>query len=212
VPGNYTVTFRREGLSTQALAIDLPIGLGANRTDVDVRLTPSVGTVSGIVEVNGSGPVGGVTVLLASTNLERRTISAHDPLGEYQFDAIPPGSYTMTFSKVGLESQTMLVEVAAGGSVEVETLKLERQTRVFGIFERNDIPVGGVIVEVVLADDLSAVAAVTQSNRLGEFEIFGLVPNIRYRLIYIFAGSDQGSILLQLSVAQELDLEIIELL
>jgi hypothetical protein len=171
-----------------------------------------VGTVSGIVEVNGGGPVGGVTVLLASTNLERRTISAHDPAGEYQFDAIPPGSYTMTFSKVGLESQTMLIEVAAGGSVEVETLKLERQTRVFGKFERNDIAVGGVIVEVVLADDLSAVAAVTQSNRLGEFEVFGLIPNIRYRLIYIFAGSDQGSILLQLSVAEELDLEIIELL
>jgi hypothetical protein len=212
VPGNYTVTFRREGLSTQALAVDLPIGLGANRTDVDVRLTPSVGTVSGIVEVNGGGPVGGVTVLLASTTVERRTISANDPAGEYQFDAIPPGSYTMTFSKQGLESQTMLIDVAAGQAVEVETLKMERQTRVFGKFERNDIPVGGVIVEVVLADDLSAVAAVTQSNRLGEFEIFGLIPNIRYRLIYIFAGSDQGSILLQLSVAQELDLEIIELL
>jgi hypothetical protein len=102
VPGNYTVTFRREGLSTQALAVDLPIGLGANRTDVDVRLTPSVGTVRGIVEVNGvgssGGPVGGVTVLLASTTVERRTISANAPAGEYRFDAIPPGSYTMTFS------------------------------------------------------------------------------------------------------------------
>jgi hypothetical protein len=212
VPGNYTVTFRREGLSTQALAVDLPIGVGANRSDVDVRLTPSVGTVRGIVEANGFGPVGGVMVVLDSTNLERRTISANDPAGEYQFDLLPPGSYTMTFSRRGLESQTMLIEVEAGGLVEVEKLILERQTRVFGKFTRNDLAVGGVIVEVVLADDLSAVAAVTQSNRLGEFEIFGLTPNIRYSLIYIFAGSDQGSILVQLSVAQELDLDEIELL
>lgn len=212
VPGNYTVTFRREGLSTQALAVDLPIGLGANRTDVDVILSPSVGTVRGVVEINGGGSVGGVSVVLASSAAERRTISANDPAGTYQFDGLPPGSYTVTFSKVGLESQTILVEVAAGGSTAVETLKMERQTRVFGKFQRNGIAVGGAIVEVVLADDLSAVAAVTQSNRLGEFEIFGLVPNIRYTLIYIFAGSDQGSILLQLSVAEERNLGTIGLM
>ena len=211
VPGNYTVTFRGEGLSAQALAVDLPIGVGADRNDVNVRLTPAVGTVRGIVAERGGAAAGGVSVVLASANVERRTISANDPLGRYQFDTLPPGSYTLTFTKRGLESQTLLIDVAAGQVVDVERLDMDRQTRVFGTFTRNGLPVGGVTVEVVEADNLSVVAAEVVSNRLGEFEVFGLTPNVRYNLIYIFAGSDQGSLLVQLGVAEARNLGTIAL-
>lgn len=211
VPGSYTVTFRREGLRAQAIAVDLPIGVGADRTDVDVTLTPAVGTVRGIVAVRDGNPTGGVEVVLASATVERRTISADLPLGRYQFDALPPGSYTLTFTRRGLESQTLLIDVAAGQIVEVDRLDMDRQTRVFGKFERNGLPVGRVFVEVVLADDLGVVAAETESDRLGNFEIFGLTPNVRYQLIYAFAGSDQGSVLVQLGVAEARNLGTIVL-
>jgi protocatechuate 3,4-dioxygenase beta subunit len=216
VPGNYTVTFRGEGLRPQALAVDLPVGIGADRNDINVRLSPALASIRGSVgqrtvgEREG-GLAAGVTVVLASSTLERRTITANDPIGQYEFNNLPPGSYTVTFSKRGLVAQTLLIEVAAGQIVEVPLLEMDLQTRIFGKFVRNDLPVGGVIVEVVLAENQTVVAATTQSDRLGEFEIFGLTPNIRYSVIFIFAGSDQGSLLIQLGVSEELDLEEIEL-
>jgi hypothetical protein len=83
-------------------------------------LDPSSGTIQGRVDEQCSAPGGqcrisaadGVVVTLRSSTLQR-TISPTDlPVerkGSFRFDNVPPGSYTLTVTRPGSPTQTILV-------------------------------------------------------------------------------------------------------
>lgn len=72
----------------------------------------TTGTLSGHV-IDGQGlALPGVTVTVASPNLQgvRTTISSSN--GDYIFTALPPGTYTVTFELTGFEQQQRTISVA----------------------------------------------------------------------------------------------------
>lgn len=71
----------------------------------------------GIVSVSGSGePVNGATISLSPGG--RTTVSGSD--GQYQFDALDPGQYTITVQKDGYATNRKNVKAVSGESVRAD--------------------------------------------------------------------------------------------
>jgi 5-hydroxyisourate hydrolase-like protein (transthyretin family) len=124
-PGTYTVTFSRPHLVSQTRSVDLdPLGTN-DVTSVDASLTPAGAIIKGTV-TDENGPVGGVAVAVSDGQVSLTSRSADRPLGAYEIRDVPPGTYTVTFSRPGSTAQTILATVTAG---EVKTLNIAVATR-----------------------------------------------------------------------------------
>lgn len=141
VPGAYTVTFAAPGQLTQAVSVELTAGAGSTRTGIDAVLNPSLGTVQGrvreqevedtcvaLADLDPSAPgdcalltgADDVVVTLRSTTLTRTVRPADQPAasaGVFRFDNVPPGAYTVTVTRPGSTTQTLLVNTAAAGAL-----------------------------------------------------------------------------------------------
>ena len=51
--------------------------------------------------------------------VDRATVSADSPAGGYRLDSLPAGAYTVTVELAGYKKRTVLVTVAAGGTITV---------------------------------------------------------------------------------------------
>jgi hypothetical protein len=192
VPGSYTVTFSGEGLASQTLAV-LLTPITPARPDVDVTLTSSVATVQGTVRELGApadpptcvpddnvlddcpGRLSGVQVVLSSAIVNKRTITADVPTGAFRFDGLPPGAYTVSFSRVGSTPQTLFVELAAGERRTVADVVLEPQARISGTVTGDGLPMPNVGVRVFrLGDYPNVVTATAVTNQNGIFSVIGL--------------------------------------
>ena len=109
-PGSYTVTVVAKGFGTQSSTLSLTAG--QKLTGVRFTLARSAGAISGTVTTlpdNKPAPNVTVAVTGGSTDLKTVTQSA-TAVGSWKIDGLAiPGSYTVTFSREGLESQTVAV-------------------------------------------------------------------------------------------------------
>lgn len=125
VPGTYTVSFQRDGLTLESVAVTLtnaqPLAQG-----IDVGLHTSAFSMSGTVSVEGGGGTGGVTVELSDGTITRTTSSASNPAGSYRFDDIAPGSYVLRLSLPGYETGVVVVDVT--GSTTIGPVVLKKAT------------------------------------------------------------------------------------
>jgi hypothetical protein len=121
VPGQYTVTISAPGFSTEARTVALePL---APTAAFDVRLTPSVGSVSGRALVNGV-PARGLTVSISGGDVNRTTavVSQGSLAGTYSFFNLPaPRTYTLTFSGAGTIPQVRVVDLDPLAGTETQT-------------------------------------------------------------------------------------------
>jgi hypothetical protein len=158
-----------------------------------VRLTTAVGSVRGLVRELGSPPdtgecnpddgatgdcpgrLAGVTVMLSSSSLTRRTVTADVPTGAYRFDNVPPGAYTLTFSRAGSTPQTMFVELAAGEDRQMPDVYLEPQARITGQVTSNGLPVPLVEIRIYKLSQYPAVPVMTAiTDPTGHYDVIGL--------------------------------------
>jgi hypothetical protein len=214
VPGDYTVTFSGEGLQPQAVAVSLPAGAGADRSGVDVILSPSLASMSGLVVEIGGSEIGGVAVDLASSSVTRSTITADVPAGQFRFDNLPPGSYTLSFSRVGSSPQTLLVDVTAGQAATIGPVEIEAQARITGVVTRAEVPTADVGVQAYrLADYPSTAAATTLTAPDGSFTIIGIDAPETYVIEFrVPAGGPVAeSRTVFLPAGQTLDMDVVEL-
>jgi hypothetical protein len=78
---------------------------------------PAVGGVTGIVTVLGSErPVGGASATLEATP----RVAASDSAGRYRITGVPPGDYVLTVRRIGFESVSARISVAAGAEVNAD--------------------------------------------------------------------------------------------
>ena len=125
VPSTYTVTFARGDLESQVLSVSIDrfgtVSSGApGATQVDATLRAAAGSISGIVSqssANGSAvPVGNVSVTVSSGITQRGVTTASTPasaVGRYVVDNLPPGTYTVTFSRSGTRATSTIIVLAA---------------------------------------------------------------------------------------------------
>ena len=161
LPGAYTVSYAAAGLVTQAVSVELTPGSGSRRALPAAVLDPSSGTIQGRVRTEdaalcASRPaaekdsdgrcalsgVDGVEVTLRSSTLTRRLRPVDAPSarrGVFRFDDVPPGAYTLTVTRPGSPTQTLLVNTTsrAGFSFDFATDRLPGASG----------PVGPIIIE-----------------------------------------------------------------
>ena len=117
-PGSFTIVATRDGYASQTLTLTL--AAGASLTGVEVTLGQSSGTLEGQVSTASSGAgAAGVTVTVTDGHLTVQTVteSTGTP-GHWTAGGLPvPGTYTVTFSRADLASQTVAVGLDATGSV-----------------------------------------------------------------------------------------------
>jgi hypothetical protein len=113
-PGIYAVTFSAAGFVNETRQVTF-LAPG-EQPGISVSLRPSTATIGGTVRGPGGG-LAGVTVELSDGTTTRTTVTASAPRGGYTFTAVAPGSYTLTFRGIDVNTRIVLVRAAAGEAV-----------------------------------------------------------------------------------------------
>ncbi|MEY2571017.1 MAG: hypothetical protein QOE63_1367 [Acidimicrobiaceae bacterium] len=132
-PGTYAVTFSVPGFATQTKAVNL--AAGGDAPDGGVQLArDTVGTVGGQVSRNANGsktcgpvtcPLGGVTVTITDGTHSFATVSTTQPAdqaGRYSIAGLAPGTYAVTFTREGYQSESTSVTIGATGGYNVDAV------------------------------------------------------------------------------------------
>jgi len=117
MPGTYTVTFEFDGYARETLQVT--VARDAPVATADVQLRPNLGRISGVVVDAATGDtIGAAVVVLSDGSLSRETTTASAPLearGRFSLESVEPGAYTVTVSRPGYATVTVLTEATAGG-------------------------------------------------------------------------------------------------
>jgi hypothetical protein len=178
-PGRYTVTFSREGFTSESRSVSL--GTAETISGFSSRLSRAFGSIRGTVSVDGEGPAGGFTVTVTGGDEERVTTSvSQGAVGAYQFSELPvPGTYTITFTRDGFVSQVRLVDLDAlagrPDAMSVDATLVRDRAVVRGTVRGPD----GVLLpgaNVVLSDGTTDASFLTADDPTGEFEFAAVEP------------------------------------
>ena len=133
-PGTYTLTFAGGGAIPQVRVVDLdPFAGGSTAAVGAVELRLEERRVEGVVtEDGGGGGVAGATVTLSDGAETRTLFSADDPLGEFAFDDVPPGAYTLRAERAGAFATIVPITVEPGVPIPPVNLQLARQASLSG--------------------------------------------------------------------------------
>lgn len=202
-PATYTIQVSADGFTTETFAVS--IGTGQQITGVDVVLRGGTGSVSGRVSVAGQGPVGGVTVTVSdgSQTFRSQTLSV-GVVGTYRVDDLPlPGTYTVTFSRDGLATQTRSIDLDAfggGNRTGVDaTLTPARGTIRGTVDDEDGIRLGGVSVTAT-SGDITRVTTSAHSPP-GAYELRDLPPGT-YTVTFQRPGSLPRAVLVALGAGE----------
>ena len=117
-PATFTVVASAPGFASQTLTLTL--AAGQKLTGVAITLSQSAGALNGVVTLLPSNaPAGGVAVTVSNgiTTIQTATEST-GTIGTWHVGGLPvPGTYTVTFARSDLESQTVSVTLDASGNV-----------------------------------------------------------------------------------------------
>ena len=130
LPSTYTVTFARADLESQVTSVTIDangvVSTGTSAvTSIDVSMRKSTGRITGTVTQTAFGtgasePAANVQVTATSGAATFAVTSASTPAGSrggFVLENLPPGTYTVTFSRKGTRSMSSIVTVAAGQHV-----------------------------------------------------------------------------------------------
>ena len=157
VPATYTITFSRPGYVSQTRLEDLdPLAGTGNLTAIDATLVPATATIRGVVRQVDGTPVPLATISLTDGANTLRLLSAHDPVGQFEFANVAPGTYTLTASLPGTSPAVVLVNVTPA-EVEDVDIRLEVRASLLGQVQVLDpttqqfVPYSGATVRLFLA-------------------------------------------------------------
>ncbi len=139
IPATYTISFSRAGLVPQVRLQDLdPFNGTADASGLDATMFTATAVVKGVIRGSDGQPVALAEVVLSDGTTTRVLSTAHTPLGEFEFAAVPPGTYTLGASLPGTTSAVVLVNVSAAEIKELD-IQLAPQASVFGLVMKFDI-------------------------------------------------------------------------
>jgi 5-hydroxyisourate hydrolase-like protein (transthyretin family) len=118
-PGAFTVVASKSGYAPQTLTLNL--AAGQKLTGVAITLSRTSASLHGVVLLlpkNTPAPGVEVTVSDGQTTVQTATESTKKGAGTWTVGGLPiPGTYTVTFSRSDLESQTVSVSLDAAGNI-----------------------------------------------------------------------------------------------
>jgi carboxypeptidase family protein len=117
-PATFTVTAAKSGFTPQTLTVNL--AAGQKLTGVSITLSPSSSSLRGVVLLlpnNAGAPGVQVTVSDGQTTVQTATEST-GKVGSWKVGGLPiPGTYTVTFSRSDLQTQTVSVSLDGSGNI-----------------------------------------------------------------------------------------------
>lgn len=127
-PGSFTLTATMDKHATQTLSLTL--ASGQKLTGVHLTLGTSAGTLTGLVkQLPGNSPAAGVSVTATDglSTVQSQTQS-NGNVGHWSIGGLPvPGTYTVTFSRTDLTSQTVSVSIDSNGVVSGGLIRVTMQ-------------------------------------------------------------------------------------
>ncbi|MEO6885019.1 MAG: carboxypeptidase-like regulatory domain-containing protein [Jatrophihabitantaceae bacterium] len=117
-PATFTVTASAPGFATQTLSLTL--AAGQKLTGVTITLGTSAGSLAGLVTQQPANVgAGGVSVTVTDGLLTIQTVTeSRDHVGAWEVDGLPvPSTYTVTFARSDLASQTVSVSLDSSGNI-----------------------------------------------------------------------------------------------
>jgi hypothetical protein len=173
-PGTYTLVFELDGYSTETVAIAL--GPGQSRVGLNIDMTGGTGTIAGRVTSDGAG-LGDVTVAITGGPVDSTTTTlTAGEIGAFRLTGLPtPARYTLTFSAVGYQSQTISVDLTSNQSATGVNVALSRSIGSIG-GRVIDINTGEAIsgVEITITNGDVDKSTLSASSPPGEFLVGGL--------------------------------------
>jgi hypothetical protein len=161
-PGYYLVTFTKAGYETSKHVISLDDA--SKPVKVDVSLVAGQGQISGITTAPGGGGLGAVDITVSGggTTLTTKTPTTGQ-VGRWSIDGLStPGTYLVTASRSGYGTQTTLVTLGPGASMQGANLPLTPGVgSITGMVTSTTGPVGGVSVSVTDGDTTRTVTTLT---------------------------------------------------
>lgn len=132
IPATYTVTVSRPGYLSQTLTVELKGATDA----IDVVLVSSTAVISGVVteapalgDPSGGGAgLAGVGIDVTNGTNTFKSTSTLTPAGHFELGGLPPGTYSVVFTRFEYVSASVLVTVAAGERRRLD-VPLERKAQ-----------------------------------------------------------------------------------
>jgi hypothetical protein len=222
VPGTYTVTFSRPDLVSQTKAITLDALGTATLSGINATMTSATAILSGVVSESDKGscpgttttapqdttlpppvtcPIGQITVTLSSgtTSYQLTSASASSSTpGAYEFDHVQPGTYTVSFTRIGGVPTSQLVILKAGVHSMVNPL-LAAAASVVGYVFRANFPnppppaLAGAEVRLFRADQYpSGPSRVVTTDSTGFFKFDNVDAPQSYVVQFAFPPGSPG--------------------
>lgn len=203
-PATISLTVTASGYASQTLTVSLTAN--QHLTGLAVDLLPGQGSISGTVTTPGGTPPGGVTVSANNgTTVLTTTTSSVSPVGSYSLTGLAvPGTYTVTFSRSDLESQTVDLVLSAGSPnlEDVDEAMSANTARLSGVVVgTNGHGIGNVTVTLV-SGTTSYEVTTAASPTAGAYTIEGITPGT-YTLNFSQQGGVPVSSILTLAAGQE---------
>jgi hypothetical protein len=175
-PATYLLTFTKSGFGTVTVAEHL--GPGQQVTGIAVAMAGGAGQVTGTVTSPAGQSLGGVTVTVAggAAPVTTQTLTA-GRVGFYELSGLAtPGTYTLTFSLAGYQSQTVGVTLGSSGSASAVNVTLPLLSgAISGTVSGPSGPLTGVAVSMTNGT-LPVRSTVSSSSPPGGFSVTGLSP------------------------------------
>jgi hypothetical protein len=149
--------------------------LSTSRPNIGIAFNmTTMGSLSGSV-TSGGNPVDGALVTIENTTLHQLTNAA----GTYSFPFVQPGTYQVTCSKLGYQSQTQQVTITTGQATTQNFILIaSQQVNVTGMVVGSDAPTVGLADATVHLDGPLDYDATT--NASGQFTITGVLSGNTY--------------------------------
>lgn len=161
-PGFYLITFTKAGYQTSKNVISVTDA--SKPLKLDVSLSAGQGQISGVTSGPGGGGLGGVDITITGggTTLTTKTPTTGQ-VGRWSLDGLStPGTYLVTASRSGYGTQSTLVTLGAGSSMQGANLALVPGVgSITGTVTSTTGPVGGVSVSVTDGTTTRAVTTLT---------------------------------------------------
>ncbi len=209
-PASYTVTASGTGYRDEVVTIVLDEGQKLD--GLAITMAGDTGALSGVARLVGSGPLGGVTVTITDGTFTMFTTTlSTDNVGSWSVSGLPsPGTYTVTFSRDDLVTQTRSVDLDPldGNRVGGVDASLSPVGAVVqGVVSDENGPVGGV--DVALSDGSVSIASRSADTPVGSYEIRDIPPGT-YTATFSRPGSAAQTILvtLQAGEVRTIDIEV----
>ena len=107
-PGNYILTFSKEGYIPEVVGVSLSSSLGASTSNV--VLQRSSNAITGSIVSSSNQAISGATIVATSGLTSLSTLST-DPNGDFRLEGLTSGWWTVTISSTGFQESVVLIQV-----------------------------------------------------------------------------------------------------